>query len=97
MHQQMGREIESMKQRDGDMRIMNKQAHRQRTNEQAQLMFDAIFDIADAAYVHQQKQDSNEIDPRNWHEWLQLFIEQMPIDGSIKKAAENQGLNDEAD
>ena len=36
------------------MRVMNKQAHRQRTNEQAQLMFDAIFDIADAAYVHQQ-------------------------------------------
>jgi len=33
MHQQMQREIDTMKVRDQDMRIMNKQAHRQRTNE----------------------------------------------------------------
>jgi len=24
-------------------------------------------------------QDSEDIDPRNWHEWLQLFIDQLPI------------------
>ena len=42
-------------------------------------MLDAIFDIAHEAYIHQQKQDSDEIDPRNWHEWEQLFIKGAPI------------------
>ena len=44
-------------------------------------MIDAIFDIAHEAYIHQQKQDSDEIDPRNWHEWEQLFIEGAQIVG----------------
>jgi hypothetical protein len=44
-------------------------------------MIDAIFDIAHEAYIHQQKQDSDEIDPRNWHEWEQLFVEGAPIVG----------------
>ena len=46
----------------------------------AQLM-DRIFDIADEAYVHQQKLDSKQIDNRNWHEWMQLFKNDMPIAG----------------
>ena len=40
-----------------------------------------IFDIADEAYKHQQRLDSQEIDPRNWHEWMQLFKNDMPIQG----------------
>jgi len=42
-------------------------------------MIDAIFDIAHEAFCHQQKQDSDQTDPRNWHEWEQLFIEGAPI------------------
>ena len=32
-------------------------------------LFDQIFDIADEAYNHKQQRDSQDIDPRNWHEW----------------------------
>ena len=42
-------------------------------------MINAIIDIANEAYIHQQKQDSDEIDQRNWHERLQLFVEEKPI------------------
>ena len=42
-------------------------------------MIDTIFDIAHEAFVHQQKQDSEEIDHRNWHEWIQHFVEGLPI------------------
>ena len=52
----------------------------------AQLM-DSIFDIADEAYIHQQKLDSNQIDNRNWHEWMQLFKNDMPIAGVHEKLA----------
>ena len=38
-----------------------------------------MFDIADEAFKHQQTLDSAEIDPRNWHEWLQLFIDGLPL------------------
>ena len=38
-----------------------------------------IFDIADEAYKHQQKIDSKETDPRNWHEWTQLFVNEQEI------------------
>jgi adenylate kinase family enzyme len=42
-------------------------------------MIDAIFDIADEAYIHLQKQDAGGIDDRNWHEWKQLFVEGVDI------------------
>ena len=53
----------------------------------SQLM-DAIFDIADEAYIHQQKLDSKNIDNRNWHEWMQLFKNDKPIAGVHQKLAE---------
>lgn len=65
--------------RDHDMRIFEKQAHRERRTEVGDILFDAIFDIANEAYIHQQKADKEEIDPRNWREWQQLFIEGQPI------------------
>ena len=48
---------------------------------------DAIFDIADEAYIHQQKLDAKEIDPRNWHEWMQLFKNDMPTSKVHEKLA----------
>jgi len=50
-------------------------------------MMDAIFDIADEAYNHQQRLDSKEIDPRNWHEWMQLFKNDKPTAGVHEKLA----------
>ena len=58
------------KDRDHEMRIVGKQAHRERRNEFGAVLFDAIFEIANEAYVHQQQSDSADIDSRNWHEWL---------------------------
>lgn len=91
----MAREVETLKNRDEEMRILGKQAHRERRNEFGAVLFDAIFDIANEAYIHQQKQDSSDIDSRNWHEWLQLFIEEMPIEGTLSKLAELKDHNDD--
>lgn len=48
-------------------------------------MLDHILDIAHEAYQHRQKIDSKDIDPRNWHEWLQLFIHEKTIAGTHEK------------
>lgn len=77
--EQLQREMDTFKERDQEMRIAHKQSKREKRNGLGQILFDAIFDIANEAYVHQQKQDSEEIDPRNWHEWLQLFKNDMPV------------------
>lgn len=84
----MVREISIMKNRDEEMRIVAKQAQRESRNEFGAVLFDAIFEIANEAYIHQQQSDSSDIDSRNWHEWLQLFIDQMPIQGTLSKLAE---------
>lgn len=91
----MAKEVETLKNRDEEMRILGKQAHRERRNEFGAVLFDAIFEIANEAYIHQQKQDSSDIDSRNWHEWLQLFIEEMPIEGTLSKLAELKDHNDD--
>jgi len=31
--------------------------------------------------------DSKEIDSRNWHEWVQLFLHDMPITGTLDNLA----------
>jgi hypothetical protein len=84
---QMAREVSTLKDRDTEMRIKGKQAQRERRNEFGAVLFDAIFEIANEAYVHKQKSDSEEIDSRNWHEWLQLFVEEMPIEGTLSRLA----------
>ena len=66
----MVREINTLKDRDVEMRILAKQAQRERRNEYGSVLFDAIFEIANEAYIHQQQSDSPDIDSRNWHEWL---------------------------
>lgn len=45
-------------------------------------LLDQIIDIADEAYNHQQKNDAHDFDQRNWHEWVQLFLHDMPISGT---------------
>lgn len=77
--EQMGREIETFKHRDYEMRVVQKQQKREQRVEIGKNLFNAIFEIANEAYIHQQKSDSEEIDQRNWKEWLQLFIDEQPI------------------
>ena len=84
------------KDRDHEMRIVGKQAHRERRNEFGAVLFDAIFEIANEAYVHQQQSDSADIDSRNWHEWLQLFVEEMPIEGTLSRLAELSNVEPES-
>ena len=62
---------------------------------EAEKMINAIFDIAHEAYIHQQKQDSDEIDPRNWHEWEQLFVDGASITGELATPAENEETMDQ--
>lgn len=50
---QMEREIDTFEDRDVEMRICEKQAHRERRNEFGAVLFDAIFEIANEAYIHQ--------------------------------------------
>jgi len=52
MKNQMAREIDTLKERDQEMRILGKQAHRERRNEFGSVLFDAIFEIANEAYIH---------------------------------------------
>lgn len=96
MREQVARDVETLKERDTEMRIVSKQAHRERRNEFGAVLFDAIFEIANEAYIHQQESDTNDIDSRNWHEWLQLFVEQMPIQGTLSKLADLKGNLEEA-
>jgi hypothetical protein len=48
----MDRELDSFKDRDYEMRICDKQAHRERRNQFGAALFDAIFEIANEAYIH---------------------------------------------
>lgn len=66
----MGRSIETFKERDFEMRIVQKQAQREKRTEFIKDIFEAIFDIADEAYLHLQQIDSQDIDQRNYKEWL---------------------------
>jgi len=50
-------------------------------------LLDQIIDIADEAYNHQQRNDSSDFDKRNWHEWVQLFLHDMPITGTLDSLA----------
>lgn len=70
----MERDLQTMMIRDSDMRISQKQKKREKRTEVALQIFDCIFEIANKAYIHQQQNDCEEIDNRNWHEWLSLFI-----------------------
>ena len=72
------------------MREKDKEAKKLRQTNECSKMIDAIFDSAHEAYVPQQTQDSDEIAPRNRHEWEMLFIEGASIVGEKKDKAENE-------
>jgi hypothetical protein len=62
MREATARDLATFHERDVEMRICEKQAHRERRNEFGAVLFDAIFEIANEAYIHKQESDSNDID-----------------------------------
>lgn len=70
---------ESQMEREMDIRINNKQFARQKRAEKCAQMLNEIFEIANQAYILQQKSDSEEIDDRYWREWMKLFKNETPI------------------
>jgi hypothetical protein len=52
MQQQMQRDIEMTRERDHDMRIFEKQANREKRTDVGEIIFNAIFEIANEAYIH---------------------------------------------
>ena len=73
--------------REVEMRGYEQDAKLKAHTELCAALLDRIIDIADEAYKHQQKIDSKDIDPRNWHEWMQLFINEKPIANTHDKLA----------
>ena len=74
--QQTLRLVDEKLRRDVEMRQYERDAKLKEHTELCAALVEKIIDIADEAYQHTQKLDSKEIDPRNWHEWVQLFIHQ---------------------
>ena len=69
--------------RSSEMSAYQSAAKTQNHSELCAGLLDSIIDIADEAYNHQQRLDSKMIDERNWHEWVQLFLNNMPIAGTL--------------
>ena len=65
--------------RNEEMFSYKEQSQTKSHTELCSKLLDQIFDIADEAYNHMQMRDSKDIDERNWHEWQQLFLNDMPI------------------
>jgi hypothetical protein len=74
---------------------MERQAQRERKTEGAKQILNEIFEIANEAYIHEQKSDSNAIDPKNWKEWLDLFKEGYPVYANTSQEFLSHSLIDE--
>lgn len=70
-------EKEAVRRRDLDIAL--KQKKRSNNTSMCKNIVDLIIDIAEEAYVFQQTNDSEEIDPRVWREWTQIFISNQSV------------------
>jgi len=52
MKEQMSRETETLNERDEELRIAHTQAQREKRMCYASQLFDAVFEIANEAYIH---------------------------------------------
>ena len=73
--------------RSRHLQIFKKQQKRDQHNETCLTFLNSIFDIANEAFKHEQQKDTDEIDSRNWREWVQLFVSLKPI--SVSAIPEN--------
>ena len=60
--------------RKKDLEISQKQKKRNLNSDICEKMINLVIDISDKAYEYQQINDVEEIDPRVWREWTNLFI-----------------------
>ena len=67
------RDQEKEDNRKKDLEISQKQKQRNQNSDICRSMVDLIVDISDKAYEYQQINDVEEIDPRVWREWTNLF------------------------
>jgi len=67
------RDQEKEDNRKKDLEISQKQKQRNLNSDKCKSMIDLIIDISDKAYEYQQINDVEEIDPRVWREWTNLF------------------------
>ena len=67
------RDQEKEDNRKKDLEISQKQKQRNLNSDICKSMIDLIIDISDKAYEYQQINDVEEIDPRVWREWTNLF------------------------
>ena len=67
------RDQEKEDNRKKDLEINQKQKQRNLNSDICKSMIDLIIDISDKAYEYQQINDVEDIDPRVWREWTNLF------------------------
>ena len=59
--------------------VARKQSKRNSNAIACQEFLNLIFDLSDEAFKHQQTIDTSDMDPRNWREWTQLFVDKLPM------------------
>ena len=90
------RDQEKEDNRKKDLEISQKQKQRNQNSDICRSMVDLIVDISDKAYEYQQINDVEEIDPRVWREWTNLFknnesvLFKPPEENQEKKEIENK-------
>jgi hypothetical protein len=70
-------EKEDLKKKELEISLSEK--NRKNNRNMCKKMIDLIVDIAEDAYLFQQVNDAEEIDPRQWREWTQLFINNQSV------------------
>ena len=95
------RDQEKEDNRKKDLEISQKQKQRNQNSNICRSMVDLIVDISDKAYEYQQINDVEEIDPRVWREWTNLFknnesvLYKPPEEVKEKKETENKEEEEE--
>ena len=90
------RDQEKEDNRKKDLEISQKQKQRNQNSDICRSMVDLIVDISDKAYEYQQINDVEEIDPRVWREWTNLFKNNESVlfkpqeESKEKKESENK-------
>lgn len=84
-------EKEHLRQKDLEIALMQKR--RSVNSDLCKKMVDLIVDIAEEAFVYQQLNDSEEIDPRVWREWTNVFINDQSVKNKTEELFENTATN----
>ena len=64
--------------REKETELARQKAKRERHKAVCEDMVRQLITLSEEAYTHQQKRDALDFDQRNWHEWIELFVEGYP-------------------